>query len=111
MHRTAVLVVDMLVDFFVAKDNLPAPLHISSLVEKNQQVCRFARANNIPLIFVNDSFQKTEVPIDRHFKLSTPHCVEGTEGAKILRELEHDEARDFVVGKKLYDGFSFLRRL
>lgn len=105
MHRTAVLVVDMLVDFFVAKDNLPAPLHISSLVEKNQQVCRFARANNIPLIFVNDSFQKTEVPIDRHFKLSTPHCVEGTEGAKILRELEHDEARDFVVGKKLYDGF------
>ena len=74
----------MLVDFFVAKDNLPAPLHISSLVEKNQQVCRFARANNIPLIFVNDSFQKTEVPIDR-LEPSTPHSVEGTEGAKILR--------------------------
>ncbi len=105
MQRTAVLVVDMLVDFFAAKDNLAPPLHIASLVEKNRQVCRFARGNNIPLVFVNDSFQKTEAPIVRHFKLSTPHCIEGTEGAKIVKELEYDDNRDFVVGKKLYDGF------
>ncbi len=105
MQRTALLVVDMLVDFFAAKDNLPAPLHIASLVEKNQGVCRFARSNNIPLVFVNDSFHKTEIPIDRHFKLSTPHCIEGTEGAKIVKELEYDESSDFIVPKKLYDGF------
>jgi nicotinamidase/pyrazinamidase len=105
MNRTALLVVDMLKDFFVPKPELPTPVGIKTLVKNNQKVCRFAREKGIPVVFVNDNFQKTEIPIDRHFKLSSPHCIIGTTGAEVLSELECDETRDFIVPKKLYDGF------
>jgi nicotinamidase-related amidase len=105
MQRTALLVVDMLADFFVPKDELPTPIDIERLIRNNRTVCRAARQAGIPVIFVNDNFQKTEIPIDRHFKLSVPHCIAGTEGALVIKELEYDENRDFLVPKKLYDGF------
>ena len=105
MNRTGLLVVDMLTDFFVSKDGLPMPVRTAALIENTQRVCRQARAHRVPVFFVNDSFQKTEIPIDRHFKLSSPHAIIGTEGALVLKELEYDEDRDFIVPKKLYDGF------
>lgn len=103
--RAALLVVDMLSDFFIPKPGLPAPTRMASLLENNQRACRTARAMGIPVLFVNDSFQRTEIPIDRHFKLSSPHAIEGTEGARVVKDLEYDGERDFIVPKKLYDGF------
>lgn len=105
MEKTALLVVDMLTDFFLPKPGLPIPVQMERLLENNQRAVRKARGKGIPVVFVNDSFQKTEIPIDRHFKLSSPHAIIGTEGAKVAKELEYDEDRDFVVPKKLYDGF------
>ncbi|MGE0629748.1 MAG: cysteine hydrolase family protein [Hyphomicrobiaceae bacterium] len=105
MNRSALLVVDMLKDFFVPKPNLLTPVGIVRLVANNQKACRAAREAGVPVVFVNDSFQKTEIPIDRHFKQSSPHCIIGTAGADVLDELELDEERDYVVPKKLYDGF------
>lgn len=105
MHRTALLVVDMLTDFLAPKPGLETPTHISSLIENNRTVCRFARRVGIPVVFVNDAFQKTEIPIDRHFKLSIPHAIIGTKEALVVDELEYDGSKDFIVEKKLYDGF------
>ena len=59
----------------------------------------------IPVVFVNDNFQTSEIPIDRHFKLFGVHAVAGTEDAEILPDLDFDNEKDFVIGKKLYDGF------
>jgi nicotinamidase-related amidase len=105
MTKTALLVVDMLNDFFAAKPGLPIPVHMAPLLGNTQRVCRKARATGIPVVFANDNFQKTEIPIDRHFKLSSPHAIIGTEGASIVKEMEYDEGRDFIVTKKMYDGF------
>ncbi len=106
MEKKALLVVDMLTDFFKPKEGLPVPLGIDRLLKNNQKVVRKARQKGIPVIFVNDSFQKTEIPIDRHFKISgSPHAIIGTEEAKVVKDLEYDENLDFIVPKKLYDGF------
>ncbi|HSR13067.1 MAG TPA: isochorismatase family cysteine hydrolase [Thermodesulfobacteriota bacterium] len=105
MERTALLVVDMLTDFFAAKPGLPIPVKMENLLKNNQRAVRKAREKGVPVVFVNDSFQKTEIPIDRHFKMSGPHAIIGTKGAEIAKELEYDENRDFIVPKKLYDGF------
>jgi nicotinamidase-related amidase len=78
---------------------------MQKLLANNQKVVRKAREFRVPVIFVNDSFQKTEIPIDRHFKLSSPHAIQGTEEAKVVKELEYDENVDFIVPKKLYAGF------
>ena len=105
MTRTALLVVDMLTDFFIAKPGLPVPVRMAPLLANTQKVCRKAREKGIPVVFANDSFQKTEIPIDRHFKLSSPHAIIGTDEALIVKDLEYDETRDFIVTKKMYDGF------
>ena len=34
-----------------------------------------------------------------------PHAIIGTEEALIVKDLEYDEDRDFIVTKKMYDGF------
>ena len=88
MTRTALLVVDMLTDFFIAKPGLPVPVHMARLRENTQRVCRKAREKGVPVVFANDNFQKTEIPIDRHFKLCSPDAIIGTEGALIVKELE-----------------------
>ena len=88
MKECAVLVVDMLKGFFVSTEKLPAPTRVREILKTNQKVLRFARANGIPVVFVNDNFQKSEVPIDRHLKLHGVHAVDGTEGAQIADELE-----------------------
>ena len=105
MSGKALIVVDMLVDFFGGKQGLPAPTELRPLVEANQKVCRAARKHGVPVIFSNDRFQKTELAIDRHFKLFGPHCIAGSDGAELLKEMEYDDERDFIVPKKLYDGF------
>jgi len=105
MKNTALLVVDMLADFFIPKEGLPVPLRVEELLNNTRKVVFKARELQIPVVFVNDNFQKTEIPIDRHFKLTGPHAIEGTEEAKVVKELEYDPERDFIVPKKLYDGF------
>ena len=105
MQRTALLVVDMLADFLAPKPGLATPTGVASLIENNRTVCRFARGKGIPVVFVNDAFQKTEIPIDRHFKLTIPHAIIGTKEALAVGQLEYDDNKDFIVEKKLYDGF------
>src|SRR5258705_1586718 len=44
MTRTALLVVDMLTDFFIAKPGLPVPVRMAPLRANTQRACRQARA-------------------------------------------------------------------
>lgn len=105
MEKSAVLVVDMLKGFFKPNPLLPPPTRTNEITQNNRRVVQEARKIGIPVVFVNDNFQPSEIPIDRHFKLFGVHAVAGTEDAEILPELEFDSEKDFVVGKKLYDGF------
>ena len=105
MEKSAILVVDMLKGFFTPNEKLPLPTRVKEIISTNHKVLRFARQAGIPIVFVNDNFQKSEVPLDRHLKLHGVHAVDGTEGGEILDELECNREKDLVVPKKLYDGF------
>ncbi len=105
MLGNALIVVDMVKSFFVPSPRIPVPTNIDALLQANRKLVKKARAAGIPVLFSNDNFQKTEAPIDRHFKLFGPHALWGTEAAQIVDELEYDEQRDFLAPKKRYDGF------
>jgi nicotinamidase-related amidase len=81
MKRSALLVVDMLADF-------SAPNKAS----RPQKIYGSYR-------------EQPSIPIDRHFKLSIPHAIIGKQKALVVEELEYDDGKEFIVEKKLYDGF------
>ena len=56
---------------------------------------------NIPVIFCNDAHLKG---IDHELKFWGDHAIAGTEGAKVIPELEVCES-DYIVPKRRYSGF------
>ena len=56
MTRTALLVVDMLTDFFIAKPGLPVPVRMAPLRTNTQRVRRKAREKGIPVVFAGVVF-------------------------------------------------------
>ncbi len=96
---TAVLVVDMLNDFFV--DGGAMVLEGGdALYEPHQKLLAAARAARIPVIWLNQSLP----PDDSLFEIRTVHCLAGSWGAQIVDGLPV-EATDIVIPKRRYSGF------
>ena len=98
LNKPAILVVDMLNDFVygaLACDRGKA------IVPATAQLLEAARKRGVPVIFCNDAHLKG---IDRELKLWGDHAIAGTEGAKVIPELNLSEC-DYVVPKRRYSGF------
>lgn len=94
----ALLVVDMLNDFVDEGGSLFVP-RTQDIVGAVADRIKSAKASDIPVFFVNDSHEED----DKEFKVWPKHCVKGTEGAKIIKEL--DTTDSFIVEKTTYSGF------
>ena len=98
-QRSAVLVVDMLNDFFKpggamvleGGEVLYAPI---------DRLTQAARSLGRPVFWLN----QTLYPEDRLFDKRTVHCLEGTWGAGIVEDLSFG-ADDVVIAKRRYSGF------
>lgn len=98
IEKPAILVVDMLNDFVygaLACDRGKA------IIPATARLLDAARAAGVPVIFCNDAHIKG---IDRELKLWGDHAIVGTEGAKVIPELNVSE-RDYIVPKRRYSGF------
>ena len=101
-ESTAILVVDMLNDFL--KPGGKMVLDIGKvIIEPSSRLLERARNNRIPIVYVNDS-HRPGLRQDREFKKRAEHCIEGTWGAEVIRELKPQEG-DFVVKKRRFSGF------
>ena len=83
---------------------MPVSKDLDKVAENIKTLLDDCRKHRIPVLYVNDAFQPAEAPIDHHFKLSEVHAIKGTEGAEVCDLLAPTE-NDFVIEKKLYDGF------
>ncbi len=95
---TAILVVDMLNDFVTGALRCDRGL---AIVPNAARLLREARKRGIPVVFCNDAHVKE---VDMEFLLWGEHAVAGTEGARVIDELELCPA-DYVVPKRRYSGF------
>lgn len=98
IEKPAILVVDMLNDFVygaLACDRGKA------IIPATARLLDAARAAGVPVIFCNDAHIKG---IDRELKLWGDHAIAGTEGAKVIPELNVSEC-DYIVPKRRYSGF------
>ncbi len=100
MAQKALLVIDMLNDFvrpggalYIGEGGRRIIPYIAGEVAR-------ARAEGVPVIYICDRHR----PDDGEFALFPPHCLAGTEGAEVCRELA-PQAGDFIVPKRRYSGF------
>lgn len=99
IDRTALLVVDMLNDFFEEGGAMVLPGG-KSLYKPIATLLEAARAKNIPVFWLNQWLRKD----DSLFKKRVPHCIVNSWGAEIVESLpQHPE--DIIIHKRRYSGF------
>lgn len=97
--KTAVLVVDMLNDFF--EDGGVMVLEGgNSLYKPINRLLEIARKANIPVFWLN----QTLYPDDKLFEKRIVHCIEGTWGAQVVESLPV-MPEDTIIAKRRYSGF------
>ena len=96
---TAVLVVDMLKDFF--SDGGAMVLDGGDvLYEPHRELLGAARDKGMPVFWLNQDLP----PDDSLFQPRAVHCLSGTWGAEIVDEIPVD-ASDIIISKRRYSGF------
>ena len=99
MDKPAIILVDMLNDFVTGKLEIK---RAKNIIPPLQRLVVAARKNNVPVIYSNDAHYPQDVEITRKWG---NHALKGTEGAKVIPELEPDETKDYIVEKRTYSGF------
>ena len=97
--KAVVIVVDMLKDN-VGSGNSPVSQEIRRIIPSIQTLLSSARKLEVPIVYANDSF----LPGDFIFQGRQPHAVRGTEGNKVIPELEPKEG-DIIVEKRRFSAF------
>jgi nicotinamidase-related amidase len=96
---TALIVVDMQVDFVSPKGRLFVPEAPKTIPAIRSLIAK-ARKVRIPVIFTQDWHRAD----DPEFSIWPAHAVEGTRGAQVVPELK-PMAKDYSIRKRTYDAF------
>ena len=96
---TALLIVDMLKDFFDEGGAMVLEGG-KALYRPHQKLLAAARAVGMPVLWLNQSLP----PDDSLFEMRAVHCLAGSWGAEVVDELPVEES-DIVIPKRRYSGF------
>lgn len=96
----AVIVIDMLNDFVREDGALKCGDRVEKIIQPISRRLVQARQYGHTVIYMCDNHR----PDDPEFDQFPPHAVQGTEGAKVIDELEPQEG-DYVLHKRRYSAF------
>jgi nicotinamidase-related amidase len=96
---TALVVVDMQVDFVSAKGKLFVP-EAPKTIQAIRGLITKARKARVPVIFTQDWHRAD----DPEFSIWPAHAVESTRGAQVIPELK-PTPKDYFIRKRTYDAF------
>lgn len=102
MHRTALLIIDMVYDFTDPNGLVFYPQN-KEVLPKIKKVLEECRKKDILTIFLRHSYRKNK--FDKNLINMRPNCIEGTGGDEIDSMLEVNEDKDYVIKKRRYSGF------
>jgi len=100
MAVSALLIIDMLVDFISPSGALYVGEKGRKIIPSINFYLEKARRERMPIIYLCDRHR----PDDPEFVMFTPHCVEGTPGSEVIPELR-PRREDLVIPKRRYSGF------
>jgi nicotinamidase/pyrazinamidase len=100
MKPEALVVVDMLNDFVCADGALYVGETVKKIIPEIQKKLAHYRDEGRPVFYLCDA----HAPDDLEFQMFPPHCVTGTRGADIQKDLRPN-AGDTIISKKRFSGF------
>jgi ureidoacrylate peracid hydrolase len=101
-RATAILIVDMLNEFCKPGGAMVLPGY-EALVPPQRRLIEAGRRAGCPIVFLIDC-HRANVRQDREWLKRTPHCIEGSWGARVIEDLA-PRADDLYVVKRRYSGF------
>jgi len=100
----ALIIVDMLKIFFEQTQKLPASKNLDKTAQNIKILLDECRNRKIPVIYSNDAFNPAEAATEPHFRIFGVHAIKGDPLSEVIDMLAPTES-DFVVEKRMYDGF------
>lgn len=102
--RTAVLVIDMQRDFLDQGAPIATPGGLDLIPRINRLIAR-ARVFGMPVIFTQEMHRADKSDFGIELEFEPPHCLEGTPGMDLARELDVAPSDYRIVNKRRYDAF------
>lgn len=96
----ALLVIDMLKDFIDQGGALEIGESGRGIVSFVREKIDKFRAENCPIIYIADNHE----PDDKEFDMFPPHCIAGTKGAEIIKDIDV-KPEDKIIKKRRYSAF------
>ena len=104
-HQIALIIVDMMKVYFHPQSEKLAPSRNMDMVSRNiKTLLDECRKQKIPVIYSNDAFCPAEASTEPHFKIMGVHGVKGDPLSEVIDLIAPIES-DFVIEKRIYDGF------
>lgn len=101
MEKTALIIIDMVKDYFVEGKGYPiTPLAREIIPSINQTIAGF-RKNNLPVIFSTDAFKEDDFIFNSRMH---PHAIAGTQGAEVMDGLDMQK-EDLWLPKPRFSAF------
>jgi len=102
MEYPALLIIDMVKDNFDESKKLPLTEHAKKIIDPINRVISGFRKKGYPIVFSTDAFKEDDF-IFQGSKMK-PHSIAGTEGAKVIDELDM-RPEDLWLPKPRFSAF------
>ena len=101
MDKTALVIIDMVKDYFIEENNYPITPLAKAIIEPINHLISDFRQHNLPVIFSTDAFNENDFIFKSRMH---PHALVGTEGAEIVAELDKQD-NDLWLPKPRFSAF------
>ena len=101
MERPALLIIDLVRETFDDSNRYPITPFARRIIDPINSLSAVFRARNWPVVFSTDAFKKEDFIFTGRMK---PHCLAGTEGAKVAEELDM-RPEDLWLPKPKFSAF------
>jgi len=102
--RSAVLVIDMQRDFLDPGAPIATPGGVD-LIPRINRLTGQARARKMPVIFTQEMHRADNSDFGIELEFEPPHCLEGTPGMDLAKELDVASIDYRILNKRRYDAF------
>ena len=100
-ERPALLIIDMVKDYFMEEKNLPITPLARKIIDPLNRAIGFFRSRQWPIVFSTDAFNENDFIFSGRMH---PHSLAGTEGAQVVADLDFRET-DTWLPKPRFSAF------